>query len=419
MGKTVKLVDDEEEIGNLKARLSVIPLWPIAPWGSSRLGGGDRNGSEAQIFKEIKLDLYARPDAPATSAKVGTYVKIFETGTPEQWCRWRDDLKRVWTGLRNTTGPSKAATVKLLTEGPAKDDFEAAIDLLGDHDDLVVLQALKAVAINIFPPDSVLKMKDYLTREARKPNSMRAREVSIRMQLLNSWFDYFPSDGGSRQDPVLRIPDHEMALAYFRCLPNVWKRKMDENNQFDLHAPTTTIRSVADYADRLETTEAVYAGSGGRSRGSANKQSPSKGTGQNGNSGSGGTSESGSTKRGGNRERKSSSKDCLIHGTNCGHSSHQCKLLIAHAEGARKLHETQKRYSNFGKPPAKKTQNYKSKRSEDRTYTRSEVQTMLKKLKGSIHESHNMEEDQVIEYLEDNNREVDLDAEMEDMLNEN
>lgn len=166
------------------------------------------------------------------------------------------------------------------------------------------MTALKAVAINIFPPESALKMKHYLRHEARKPNSLRARETANRMQLINSWFDYFPSDGGTRQAVVPRLSDTELALAYYQMLPKAWCRKMDENSSFDLHAPTTTLRSIADYADRLETVEAVYDGSGGRSKGSANKQSPGKGTDQNGSSNSGGTSKPGETKRGGNREHR-------------------------------------------------------------------------------------------------------------------
>jgi hypothetical protein len=408
---------------NLDSALAVIPLWPIAPWGASRIA--DRNDKDAKVFQELKLELRSRPE-DRTSHKVSAHFKIFEAGSPEQWCRWRDDLVRVWAGLGNTTGVHKAATVRMLLEGQAKDDFNNYMELVApDVSVEAVMKGLKAVAINIFPSEAVVNEKHYLSYLAKKPNKLMARETATRLALINSWFDYFPSDGGERLDEVPRSSESDLVKAYYRMLPATWRRKMDENQQFDLHGPNNTLRNTVDYAERLEITEARYGGSG-TLRGSANKQGAAKAN-RNENS-SNGEPRWGDAKHGGNRGNNRN-KDCLIHGKNCGHSSHECKMLIDHAEGARKIYETNKLYNkkygkkDFGKSSsaAKKHQQYKQNlKSSERTFTREEVHAMLKKMKkNNGHENNNIEEKEVEVFLQENDRDHEVDMELEQLLNEN
>ena len=144
----------------VESKLAVIPLYPIEPWNDKKEIPEDKRGARAarDAFKEVKLELRANP-AAADSLKYGSYFKVFDQGTPEQWCRWRDDLKRAWAGLGNTTGPLRAATVRHLLEGQALDDFENYMR----PDDVTVTvdninKALKMVAVNIFPADAVTHM---------------------------------------------------------------------------------------------------------------------------------------------------------------------------------------------------------------------------------------------------------------------
>ena len=88
----------------VESKLAVIPLYPIEPWNDKKEVPEDKRGARAarDAFKEVKLELRANPTA-ADSLKYGSYFKVFDQGTPEQWCRWRDDLKRAWAGLGNTS----------------------------------------------------------------------------------------------------------------------------------------------------------------------------------------------------------------------------------------------------------------------------------------------------------------------------
>ena len=112
----------------VESKLAVIPLYPLAQWndaGAKRKSSKGESGEadSTPTFTEIKLELRSNPES-ANSVKVGAFFKVFEHGTPEQWCRWRDDLKRAWKGLNNTNGPNRASTVRHLLEGQALDDFE-------------------------------------------------------------------------------------------------------------------------------------------------------------------------------------------------------------------------------------------------------------------------------------------------------
>ena len=180
---------------------------------------------------------------------------MFENGTPEQWCRWRDDLNRAWKGLNNTNGPNRANTVRHLLEGQALDDFEqffmpADVHETVDNVDL----ALKKVAANIFPADAVMNMKHYLNFELKKPNKLTARETMTRLERINKWIgDYFPSDGGDRTLPVERIEAGDLKLIYYRSLPDNWRRKMVGATRRALPLRKMAIRAM----DRTEVLRAV------------------------------------------------------------------------------------------------------------------------------------------------------------------
>jgi hypothetical protein len=397
----------------VESKLAVIPLYPIEPWNDKKEIPEDKRGARAarDAFKEVKLELRANP-AAADSLKYGSYFKVFDQGTPEQWCRWRDDLKRAWAGLGNTTGPLRAATVRHLLEGQALDDFENYMrpDEVTETVDNIN-KALKMVAVNIFPADAVTHMKHYLNFELKKPKALTARALKTRLERLNSWFEYFPADGNGRVGRVTLLTEQELRGIYYRMLPASWRRKMDENNTFSPYE--TPFKDMVDYAERLELTEDRYEKStGGRFGSSAIRQGRAGKA--KGGSPSNGVPESGNVK-GGVASKFSKNRDCLIHGVDCGHHSHQCKVLKAHATKVKAQFEAQPR-----KFVHKKNQNYKRPNSDstigstsDRKYSKSEVQQMMKNFSSKLNvESHNMEVEAVA-----TNEEMEVDQALEELFN--
>ena len=395
-------------------KLAVIPLYPLAQWndsGAKRRAKGEETGDATPTFNEIKLELRSNPDN-AASVKVGAFFKVFENGTPEQWCRWRDDLNRAWKGLNNTNGPNRATTVRHLLEGQALDDFEQVFmpDDVTETNENVNL-ALKKVAANIFPADAVMNMKQYLNFELKKPNKLTARETMTRLERINKWIgDYFPSDGGDRTLRVEKIDERDLKLIYYRLLPNNWRRKIDENGSFSHHE--ATLQQIVEYAERLEVTEHRYGK--GNPKGSAVKKNGHKGNSQGGSSK--GSSESEPANVSGKRQHKSQKTgDCHVHGPNCGHTSHQCKILKGHAEKVRAQWAAQPK---SGIPAKKKQQvKYKNSTVADRKYSRAEVNTMLKRLKEKF-EEEKREREELNEIMQDVDATEPLtDSELEELLN--
>jgi hypothetical protein len=60
--------------------LSTVPLYPIAKWTV-------KDDDEA-AFCLVKLDLRTKPTVADSPKFSQSYFKVFEHGTPEQWCHW-------------------------------------------------------------------------------------------------------------------------------------------------------------------------------------------------------------------------------------------------------------------------------------------------------------------------------------------
>ena len=127
-----------------------------------------------------------------------------------------------------------------------------------------------------------------------------------------------------------------------------------------------------------------------------------------------GTPESGVAK-GGGASKFSKNRDCLIHGVDCGHNSHQCKVLKAHATKVKAQFEAQPRKFVY-----KKSQNYKRPGGEnqattgtERKYTKSEVQQLMKNFSTKLNvENFNMEIEP-----ETMAEEMEVDQALEELLN--
>ena len=84
--------------------LASIPLFPIMKWNTKESNEGD------STFRTVKLELKTNPTSN-DSVKFSSYFKVFENGTAEQWCRWREDLATVFKGLNLVTGPNQIRMV--------------------------------------------------------------------------------------------------------------------------------------------------------------------------------------------------------------------------------------------------------------------------------------------------------------------
>ena len=343
--------------------LAAIPLYPIATWSS-------RNDDTENSFRSVRLELKTNPTA-SDSVKFSSYFKVFENGTSEQWCRWRDDLATVFRGLNLTTGPNQVGMVRHLMSGQALDIFNSYfVDTTITETTENVAKALKKVAATVFPDNAVANQQQYMRHELRKPNKLTARETSTRVEQLNNWFKYFPADGSDRYATVTVLTADELREIFYRLLPASWRRKMEENVQFD--RTSKGLKGVVEYAERLETLESRFDSRGNKDPKKSQSGKP-KSDGQNK-----GNSEPGkANNRGRDFTNKNGARDCLVHGDGCGHSTHQCKTLIDHAGKVRGQFKAQPHGQRkaYGKPTTTKPW----QKPASRTYSRQEVQMLMKR----------------------------------------
>ena len=206
-------------------QLASIPLYPITKWNAK--------DDDESSFRSVKLDLKTNP-LSVSLAKFSSYFKVFESGTPEQWCRWREDLETVFKGLALTTGPAQAGMIRHLLGGQARDNFnEFFINNAHAETTDNVEKALKKVAATLFTDSAVVNQKQYLCHELKKPNKLTAWETSTRLLQLNTWLAYYPADGEDPAAEVTKLDEVELRDIYYRLLPMTWRRKMDENVNFD------------------------------------------------------------------------------------------------------------------------------------------------------------------------------------------
>ena len=121
-----------------------------------------------------------------------------------------------------------------------------------------IRDALKLMAATIFQENSVTNQHQFLCHELKKPNKLSARGTLIRLRKVNAWFKYFPSDGQNCMLAVSELGADEIREIFYRLLPQVWRRKMEENPQVD--RVKAGIDGIVEYAERLETMEQVYEG---------------------------------------------------------------------------------------------------------------------------------------------------------------
>jgi hypothetical protein len=171
-----------------------------------------------------------------------------------------------------------------------------------------------------------------------------------------------------------------------------WRRKMDENVQFD--RTRDGLRRLIEYAERLETSEARFDGktrenlsSKDKSQGGSHKPDGKARTGK---------SETGGAAHCGNGALPTWTCDCLVHGEGCGHPSHKCKVLMDHDGKVKGQFKASYKDKNDAKSVYKKSQGSKlwQKPNKERTFSKTEVQAILKCANESCKESKDSDEEQ-------------------------
>ena len=288
----------------------------IAPIGLDRPKAKDLQKGEYHSYKLRNVP---------TDDKSPTYelsIPYFSTGTPEEWLKFRKNLKKVLTGQNVTSGPGCYLVAKNLLQGDALARFENAATARGNETVTNFSQVLDDVTAHVFPARALQTQKRFMRRYLRKPEAMKTREWVARIVEINNYLPSFPKQG---ETTPTKLPDDELLDLMEFGVPNSWQRTMILQN-FD--PVTSTISGFVEFCERLERVEAQE----------AKKNKPD----------STATEKADQKKKAKRKIRmeesnpgKQQTKTCMLHGDHCGHTTDECHTLKAQAKKMKGAYDAQ------------------------------------------------------------------------------
>ena len=292
-------------------------------------------------------------------------VPYFNTGTPEEWLRWKRDLGRVLQGQNVTTGPGRYSMTRRLLEGDALAAFNVAAGNHGNETNDNFMRCIADVTAHIFPARALQLQKRFMRRFLRKPAGTKTREFVARVNEINEFLKEFPTPNGV---VATALPEDEILDVLEFGVPNSWQKRF-LMHQFDPQAHS--VMEFVEFCERIEATEDPP-----EARNNNNKaQDTSKGNSKNNDKNKG--------KRKFNEDKGNNGKWCLVHGP--GHDSNECKLLGATAKRLKQNYNDSKDDSNNNNNNNNNKNNNNKKitwrkRVEDGNFSQEEVNAIAQRI---------------------------------------
>ena len=285
--------------------------------------------------KELKKSEYVtmklRSDpAEAESQTYELAVPYFRSGTPEEWLLFVRALQKVIVGQNITTGPNKYAMARRLLEGDALAKFNEVATERGNQTNDNFVLCLRDVMEHVFPKRAIAVQKRYMRRYMRKPRTVKTREYMARFVEMNEYLREFP---GYEEGKELQADDI-MDIAEFG-VPATWQRQMVVHGFDPLDH---TVAEFVEFCERMEYTETE---SDGKSNGQKAKTDPKEPN--DGKSHAKSSAEASYKKKRKVRVDDEDEKYCEYHQV-YGHSTGECKVVLAQAKKMRSNWEAKKGY---------------------------------------------------------------------------
>ena len=234
-------------------------------------------------------------------------VPFFSTGTPEEWLKFKARYDRVITGQNMTTATQKYACARRFLQGQALATFNNMANQQPNANLVNYTLCFDHVNESMFPQKAYVTQTRWMRRYLRKPRDMKTRDYVSRVLELNGYLTEFPSPNNNHRATSLE-DDEIMDILEFG-LPSRWRTTMTIQG---FNAAEKTTAQFIEFCERLEATDPETD--------LAEEKIPKKRQA----SGSSEKKPANKRKRGDNNTGEG---DCILHGDNCGHSSHDCNTL--------------------------------------------------------------------------------------------
>jgi hypothetical protein len=130
-------------------------------------------------------------------------IRTFEEGDPQQWMEVITRLKEIWAQNLIMVPTDMLNTAVAILKGDSLTSYEAAMeDNRTNPDDKSLMvpmteqhidDALLAVTNQIFPYRALKTQKQWMSKYARKPYKMGAKQFIILMSRINNYIPFFPN----------------------------------------------------------------------------------------------------------------------------------------------------------------------------------------------------------------------------------
>ena len=293
-----------------------------------------------------KIDLKVDPE-DKKSKEYSVQVKIFSSGTPEEFIKWKRVMSTVYEGLGIKDGKNKYIITKRFLANEAQRAFvnaavsattTVATSSTGNSEELYET-SMKALTESVFPENALAEQKRYMRRQLRKPRSMKIKEFYERLLEMDTMLEDFPGYQSSHQkngEDVLK------EIIEFGS-PRKWQELLYQHN---VSVSSLTILELVERYTRFEVAEEIHDGVIKPKTGpSGGSQNDSK------NSNASKSTERRNNKNNRKSKRKSSNDDddkwCELHKTK-SHNTGECLIVLDQAKKMRGAWEAQ--HSSVKKP---------------------------------------------------------------------
>jgi transposase InsO family protein len=200
------------------------------------------------------------------SEKVSRKFRIFDDGTPEEYCKWRIDYDSVASHPTLSKADVKYAFLVGILKGKSLDTFVTEHKTFKEYNskqnvedrltaDQLISLSLNKLAQNVFKvANAVRRQKHYMRNFLTLTGPVR--EFGKRLIDLNSYFPYFPTDDPEDEGLIKHagLPIDELNDILDRAKPLTWHLTMLESN---LDVQNMSWDEILEYYERLELSDAI------------------------------------------------------------------------------------------------------------------------------------------------------------------
>jgi hypothetical protein len=239
---------------NKKTTPKFLPVISLLP---TKLSSDELKDKAAYITFTLQVSKGSGPGTPTYRKS----IRNFEERDPQQWMDVTTGLKEIWAQNLITVPTDMSNTAMAILKGDSLTLYETAMeDNRTDPDDesLIVTMteqdidnALLAVTNQIFPYCALKTQRQWMSKYARKPYEMGAKQFVTAMSRINNSIPFFPN-----ATVLLKYSKEELLnILEFAVLPH-WRKAFDLRDYLPTSDDKARFISKCERVERNETPPA-------------------------------------------------------------------------------------------------------------------------------------------------------------------